>query len=414
MKQSRSTLVFLRNCTDGKDRITIVEIAREKGVRKDPGENHMPRLLIIEDDRNYRENLTLLLELEGYQVWQAESGATGMREARRIEPDIILSDLMLGDMDGLEVARMLKGDPATAVIPIIVISGRGDESAEIVQALEFAEEYIRKPCRTEEVKARVRSMLRLKRIQDELRDLTRSLEARVQEQTITLRDSNRQLQSEIELRRRREGEVQTLNERLLHTREDERGKLAVQLHDDLGQQLMALKWIVQDAFQSAECPRSELILDRIGGLTATTRMLAHDLSPAQHHSLGLSGAIRELITALPAHIQINADIEALDGFFEDDWNLDVYRIIQEAIQNVIKHAGANRIELSCRREGPELTIAIVDDGKGLNPGPSGPGLGMRIMNQRARTLGGELSIESRPGRTCLSFSVTRKVMEAAV
>ena len=371
--------------------------------------------MIIEDDRNYRENLALLLELEGFETRQAGGAGDGFDTAREFPPDIILCDLLLPDGDGLELARRFKGSPDTAEIPIIVISGRGKEEEEVVQALEVVEEYIRKPCRAEEVKARVNSMLRLKRIQDQYIELNRNLEARIAAQTDHLQEANAYLQEEVRRRRKTEAEVQELNGRLLEVREDERGRMAVRLHDDLGQQIMALKWKLQQARQEGAMDLEyPALIDMIGNLTATTRRLAHDLSPAPHHPLGLASALDELLKNVPGHLNVEWRLDALTGYFPGDWDVNVYRIIQEAVQNAVKHAGAKTIRIDCVHEQDDrLRITITDDGRGFTPDAQVGGLGLRIMEQRALSLGGDFKVHSHPGSTRLEFSVQRGRAEQA-
>lgn len=366
----------------------------------------MSRILIIEDDANYREDLALILEMEGFQVWQAAGAAEGFALGQAVQPDIILQDLLLPDEDGLDLARKFKQAPDTALVPIIVISGRGRESDESIKALEVADEYIRKPCRSEEVKARVRSMLRLKQVQDQYVELNQSLEARIREQTVDLRNANRFLQEEMIRRETTEKEVQALNARLLKIRDDEREHLSRKLHDDLGQQTMALKWKVQGLYRDGFSEAGFLdIFETVDHLTATTRRLAHDLSPAAHAHLGLVGALEELLNNLPNIRLVQADLEALKGYFPGDWDENVYYIVREAIQNVIKHAQATELSVHCWNGTDGISIAVRDNGRGIPDGPRAGGLGLKIMEQRARGLGGVLAVRSSAPGTLVEFSV---------
>ncbi|MCL1887594.1 MAG: response regulator transcription factor [Kiritimatiellaeota bacterium] len=126
------------------------------------------RILVVEDDRDIQELLRYHLEKHGYAVECAANGANVPPMAKKSPPNLILLDLMLPGMDGLEVCRQLKAAPATAGIPVIMVSARGEE-ADIVTGLELgAVDYICKPFRPREVMARVKAGLR--RVADERSD----------------------------------------------------------------------------------------------------------------------------------------------------------------------------------------------------------------------------------------------------
>ncbi len=118
------------------------------------------RILVVEDDRDIQELLRYHLEKYGYQVEGVENGGHVAAAVKKFSPDLILLDLMLPGMDGLEICRMLKGDAGTASIPVIMVTARGEE-ADIVTGLELgAIDYICKPFRPREVMARVKAGLR--------------------------------------------------------------------------------------------------------------------------------------------------------------------------------------------------------------------------------------------------------------
>lgn len=117
-------------------------------------------VLIVEDEVDIRELLEYVLEREGFGVLSAADGQIGLGLARRKGPDLILLDLMLPGLDGLEVCRQLKHDRATRAIPVIMVTAKGDE-ADIVLGLGLgADDYVPKPFSPKEVVARVRAVLR--------------------------------------------------------------------------------------------------------------------------------------------------------------------------------------------------------------------------------------------------------------
>lgn len=118
------------------------------------------RVLVVEDEEDIQELLKYNLTKEGYQVHWAESGESGLQEARKILPDLLVLDLMLPKMNGLEVCRQLKGDSNTKHIPIIMLTAKGEET-DIVIGLEMgADDYITKPFSVQVFLSRVKAVLR--------------------------------------------------------------------------------------------------------------------------------------------------------------------------------------------------------------------------------------------------------------
>ncbi len=118
------------------------------------------RILAVDDEEDILELVRYNLEREGYAVDCVESGEDGLAKARELQPDLILLDLMLPGIDGLGVCRILKSEPKTSSIPVIMLTAKGEES-DIVSGLELgAEDYVTKPFSTKVLVARVRSVLR--------------------------------------------------------------------------------------------------------------------------------------------------------------------------------------------------------------------------------------------------------------
>jgi DNA-binding response OmpR family regulator len=121
---------------------------------------HGRRILIIEDDRDIRTLLADFLAQEGFVVDLAEGGEAADRAIARTPPDLIVLDLMLPELDGLEVCRRLRGDSATASIPIIMLTAKTDEVDRVVGLELGADDYVAKPFSPKELVARVRAVLR--------------------------------------------------------------------------------------------------------------------------------------------------------------------------------------------------------------------------------------------------------------
>ena len=118
------------------------------------------RVLIVEDEPDIRDLLLFHLAREGYQVGQCRSGPEALRLARASPPDLLLLDLMLPDMDGLEVCRRLRQDPATQGLPIVMLTARGDEVDRVLGLELGADDYVVKPFSPRELIARIRAVLR--------------------------------------------------------------------------------------------------------------------------------------------------------------------------------------------------------------------------------------------------------------
>ena len=118
------------------------------------------RVLIVEDERDIRDLVLFHLEREGFQVSSASSGEEALRQVRHASPDIVLLDLMLPAMGGLEVCRKLRQDPVTVALPIVMLTAKGDEVDRVLGLELGADDYIVKPFSPKELLARVRAVLR--------------------------------------------------------------------------------------------------------------------------------------------------------------------------------------------------------------------------------------------------------------
>ncbi|UVO27512.1 adenylate/guanylate cyclase domain-containing protein [Bradyrhizobium arachidis] len=148
-----------------------------------------PRIMIVDDNETNRCLLVARLGAEGYETIEAENGERALAVVRDVAPDVVLLDVMMPKIDGFEVCRRLKGDPALGFVPIIMVTARAD-SKDVVTGLNAgADEYLTKPIDHAALVARVRSMLRIKELHDraeaqavELASWNRMLEQRVADQ----------------------------------------------------------------------------------------------------------------------------------------------------------------------------------------------------------------------------------------
>lgn len=119
-----------------------------------------PRILVVEDEPDLQELVRHHLARERYDVVTAGDGETALREAHRRVPDLVILDLMLPGIDGLEVCRRLKTDPRTASVPIVMLTAKGEETDAVIGLAQGADDYIRKPFGVKELVARIAARLR--------------------------------------------------------------------------------------------------------------------------------------------------------------------------------------------------------------------------------------------------------------
>jgi len=145
-----------------------------------------PRILIVDDNETNRDILVTRLNAHGYDLRQAADGEEALAAAKELLPDLILLDVMMPKLDGFEVCKRLKGDASLPFMPIILCTAKAD-SKDVVTGLEAgADEYLTKPIDQMALVARVKSVLRLKQLHDQVTEMNRSLEQRVSEQLVEI------------------------------------------------------------------------------------------------------------------------------------------------------------------------------------------------------------------------------------
>jgi diguanylate cyclase (GGDEF)-like protein len=134
------------------------------------------RILVVDDNRDNIEIIATRLRFRGYEMIEAMDGNEALDRVRNESPDLILLDVMLPDIDGYEISRRIKNDDNLPFIPIILVTARDSTQDKVAGLDAGADDYLTKPINFPELEARVRSMLRIKRLQDELEEKNRELE----------------------------------------------------------------------------------------------------------------------------------------------------------------------------------------------------------------------------------------------
>ena len=146
-----------------------------------------PDILVIDDDDHHRRLLNIYLEAEGYAAREAASGAEALARIAQQRPDLILLDVILPDINGFEITRLLKSNKDTAGIPVVMVTGLDDRAARLRGLSAGAEDFLTKPVDRSELVVRVRNLLTVKHYADFLRHHNRLLERQVDEKTLQVR-----------------------------------------------------------------------------------------------------------------------------------------------------------------------------------------------------------------------------------
>jgi len=216
---------------------------------------------------------------------------------------------------------------------------------------------------------------------------------------------------------RYEDQVRALSGGMIHAQEEERQRIARELHDDTGQVLTLL--LIRLKLLEAQ-PGAEVIADQIGELRALVssaidqvRRLALNLRPPTIDQLGLLPSLRSLVTTFAENTQIEVKLDLPRGaaiHLSPEHTIAIYRVVQEALTNVAKHASAQHVTVTMEATAGALQVTIRDDGRGFAPeavpgqnghsarkGESVAGVGLFGMEERARLAGGTLKVQSAPG-----------------
>lgn len=212
---------------------------------------------------------------------------------------------------------------------------------------------------------------------------------------------------EITQRKEAEEAAHNLAGRLIHAQEEERMRLARELHDDLSQSLALLSMDLELASQRPPASRDQLnawtleLSGRVRDLSSAVHRMSHELHPAKLKQLGLAAALRGFCREIGAAHEFAIHFEAgdLPRPLPDEVVLCFYRIAQEALQNVVKHSNATSAHVTLTVEGDEIRLVIDDDGAGFDPQAvqGKASLGLVSMRERVRLVRGQLSLESRKG-----------------
>lgn len=258
----------------------------------------------------------------------------------------------------------------------------------------------------------------LKQAKAEIKRLNEDLERRIDERTRELAAANRDLKREIVERKEIENKLRVSREafraltaRLESLREDERIRVAREIHDELGQTLTGLKldmlWMERKLGELGDSPAVHSLLDRVVGATelvdsviAAVQQIATDLRPGVLDKLGLGPALQYEARRLQERTGILCEVRLpeIEPILSTQQSTALFRICQESLTNIARHAGATKVEVELRVEAGSIVLSVRDNGRGITEAEiaSPESLGLLGMGERAELLGGKIVFQPNP------------------
>ncbi|RPI63982.1 MAG: PAS domain-containing sensor histidine kinase, partial [Planctomycetaceae bacterium] len=210
-------------------------------------------------------------------------------------------------------------------------------------------------------------------------------------------------------RKTAEETLQTLHIQLMNAQEVERRRLAGDLHDSLGQQMIAMNYNIRDIVNRIPTASDHLkrLSDDCQRIVREIREISHGLYPATLESLGLATSLRQLAAECKscAKIIVRTSPKKFQRRYGTTVEIALFRIAQEALHNCLRHSNANEVLVSLTHKNRNLLLSVQDDGCGFDISKTTTGFGLNTMKERARAVGGKLQIVSGNGKTQITVDV---------
>ncbi len=343
-----------------------------------------PVIIITDDRRATRHLIRSILAPYGYELFEAENGRAMLDLYNSSQPDLVLLDIVMPVMDGLEACQRLRRLPGGENVPVLMFTAY-DEGAEMEKAFRAgATDFINKPVSKVELQHRVNRLLHL-----------RELEMQRQIAEIELQSSY--------------ATIQSLSRKVLNAYEEEKVRLARELHDEVGMTLTTLKLNLQllnkdlSAQGFAHEKQFTSLIEHVNHLLATIRDKAVFLRPPSLDELGLIAVVENMVNELSQHAGLQGEFHSGGNYKKLPVEIEIalFRCIQEALTNVARHASAGRFSVKIACSEQEVRVKVKDDGIGFDlqaHGDGGKSLGLRGMKERVALLSGKFEIHSSPGK----------------
>ena len=335
-------------------------------------------ILLVDDQPGKLLSYEVVLAELGENLIKAHSAKEALEHLLKFDIAVVLMDVSMPDLDGFALAVMIREHPRFRDMAIIFISAVHLTDRDRIKAYEHgAADYISVPIIPELLRAKVRVFADLHR-------KTRQLEILNQE-----------------LRR--------LSSTLIASQDEERRRIARELHDSLGQELSVAKMVAdgirQRSAESKDAAAAE-VSTLIDQALRQVRSISYLLHPPLLDEAGLCSALRLYVEGFTKRsgIDTSIDVQPLDfPRLAPDLETTIFRIVQEALTNVLRHSEARKASISVLMVNGQISVKVLDNGKGmadysLQPRSGTIGVGLAGMSQRAKEFGGELRLrDGNPG-----------------
>jgi signal transduction histidine kinase len=337
-------------------------------------------ILMIDDQPAKLLSYEAILAELGENLIKANSGREALEYLLKTDVAVVLMDVSMPELDGFELADIIRQHPRFQKTAIIFISAVHLTDVDRLKGYQRgAVDYVSVPVIPELLRAKV------------------SIFAELHRKTWQLEMLNRELRG--------------LSSRLISTQDEERRRLARELHDGLGQELAAVKMIMDGVLQQKQTPEMKeraaadvnALIDRA---IQQVRSMSHLLHPPLLDEVGLHSALQWYLEGFSKRSGIETSMSLQPAEFPRlaaEVETAVFRIVQEALTNVFRHSGAAKASLNIEKNESEIVVLVRDNGKGISDDiaefrPGSIGIGMAGMRQRVKEFGGDLKIRNiRPG-----------------
>jgi signal transduction histidine kinase len=361
-------------------------------------------ILIVDDSCSSLMWLSELMSSMNYKVTCAKNAHDALSILDNSNPDLILLDVDMPEMSGLELCVLIKKQERFKDVPILFQSVLADSNIRIEGLTAGAADFLSKPYNPDEILLRVGIHLKLHALQTNLEETV----AKRTEQLVTEIAERKSIETDLLQSKK---QLRQLAEHLQDVREEERRRIAREIHDELGQTL---------SLANIELKTITTLLSAVGGVNTklrsvlqrldyslkksaeTARSISENLRPGMLDTLGLKPALEFHIANFAKTTQLACNTEIrLDNQADIDSHhaTVVFRVIQESLTNIAKHANARSVSIHVIGTEEWLLVIIQDDGVGIqnSGGPRKDSFGLIGMAERAEMLGGELVVETSKG-----------------
>lgn len=381
---------------------------------------YTPKVLLVNDDSASLFALASLLDDgDGYQVITARSGEEALHQVLQHDFAVILLDVSMPGLDGFETAEAIHSYPSSASVPIIFVTTHyADEMNRLKGYQKGAVDYLSTPIIPQILQTKVavfvelaRKKLQLQRQKQEVENLNLELQ---QQRKQDIEHINERKQAEEALRQSQE-ELRQLASYQERVKEDERKRIAREIHDELGQNLLALRIDIAMLHARTGTTHPKLnkkvhwVLDHIDSTMKAMRSIINNLRPTVL-DLGLTAAIEWQVKEFQRRTNIICELQMGEKELavDDNQAIALFRILQESLHNVFRHARATKVRIDVNLRDARLFMTVADNGVGIFPGcrRKANSFGLVGIKERISMLGGDLMLDTTQGvGTALTVSI---------